>query len=57
MGSGNVPASSRLSSLTLEATDALLPPLRSHGQQLGELKKHSGLACRWDMPEWQCEDS
>ena len=32
---GNLPASSRLSSLTLEASNALLPPLRSHGQQLG----------------------
>lgn len=32
-----IPASSRLSSLTLEASDTLLPPLRSHGQQLGDL--------------------
>ena len=27
----SLPASSRLSSLTLEASNALLPPLRSHG--------------------------
>lgn len=32
-----IPASSRLSSLTLEASDTLLPPLRSHVQQLGDL--------------------
>ena len=32
-----IPASSRLSSLFLEASDALLPPLCSHGQQLGHL--------------------
>ena len=36
---GNLPASSRLSSLTLEASNALLPPLRSHGQQLGGTKE------------------
>ncbi len=35
----NLPASSRLSSLTLEASNALLPPLRSHGQQLGGTKE------------------
>ena len=32
---GGLPASSRLSPFTLEASNALLPPLRSHGQQLG----------------------
>lgn len=36
---GVLPASSRLSPLTLEASNALLPPLRSHDQQLGELAK------------------
>ena len=35
-----LPASSRLSPLTLEASNALLPPLRSHGQQLGGLEKN-----------------
>lgn len=34
-----IPASSRLSPLTLESSNALLPPLRSHGQQLGDLVK------------------
>ena len=33
---GGLPASSRLSPLTLEASNTLLPPLRSHGQQLGK---------------------
>jgi hypothetical protein len=42
IGGWNIPAGSRLSSLTLEASDALLPPLRSHGQQLGELMETAG---------------
>ena len=40
----DIPASSGLSPLTFEATDALLPPFRSHGQQLGELEKTGMLA-------------
>lgn len=39
----HLPASSRLSSLTLEASDTLLSPLRSHGQQLGDLTSKTGL--------------
>ena len=40
----SLPASSSLSPLTLEASNALLPPLRSHGQQLGGLGKDNMLA-------------
>ena len=39
-GRNIIPASSRLSSLTLEASNTLLPPLRSHGQQLGDLAQN-----------------
>ena len=34
-----LPASSRLSPLTLKASNTLLPPLRSHGQQLGKTRQ------------------
>lgn len=34
----NSPSSSRLSPLTLETPNALLPPLSSHLRQLGELR-------------------